>query len=385
VTSLSIVDLQNAIDGAIANVACNTIVLVGPGTRVGSLDIDLAPLQKHVIVASEDGPEATTIDATTAVGWAVHIHGAGTLGSRFTFGWHQANEVDELSPFDPASTNTAHARGWQGFGILWGKAEANIDHGASIVVEDTTTPIIGGVAHTLVELRGNYIHGNVEPFPFDGAGVALVETGEVDIVSNDISECGALRRGAGVGVLQDPDDRLENKITIAKNYIHDNVLESKTAGLATRGGGIYAGHFDVDVCTNYIFRNRAHQGAGVFLDFSEGTGLQFFYVEGNDVYLNGPIALDSAVQTAGAGIMVSTEFPGPPQDRWQLGLVRNRIYQNGEIDPPSDFVEYGGGLFVAVDFVDALGPFGSFQEPPFGQVIGKHRRNPRVDLEPKIE
>ncbi|MFN0060209.1 MAG: hypothetical protein ACKVX7_17260 [Planctomycetota bacterium] len=345
VSCCEVLGLQATIDQAIASVQ-DTVVLVEPGSY-GSLVIDLAGLQAHVIVASEGGPEVTQITGIGLVP-AVEIFGVPTGGSpRFTFGWHQADEIDALSPFDGGSS--AAVRGWQGFEVTSGLR--------GVVVHDN---ILG--VNPLVEIRGCYIHDNNGTSAIlEGANVFLFNCGHVDVISNDISDSQARDRGAGISIT---DPYRGSKITIAKNYIHDNVCTGEFSD--TQGGGIFASDIDTDICRNFIYRNEAVQGAGIFVSFTEGT--RTFYVEANDVRDNVPSEADPSQTYRGGGISIEAA-PGAFSSNWAFGLVRNRVFGNGKRVFSERIVAEGGGVFLNIDFADSLGPFGILGETTAGQLF----------------
>ncbi|MCA9728886.1 MAG: right-handed parallel beta-helix repeat-containing protein, partial [Candidatus Eisenbacteria bacterium] len=381
-------DIQCAVIDAI-DLGVDAIVLVAPGTYTGTLAIDVSnqwtsvpfscgavpscvpptpvSLSAHVIIAAYDfvadvpgSPEDTFLQGNG--GPAVCIFGStSSTSARLSFGWHQQ---DAKVPFTPAPTGF-DARGWRGFQITGGE-------GSNVHVAPGTE-IPGGL-----EIRGHWIHDNEVVATVEGGGIdidAPLNT-PVQIIFNDISDCTGSGYGGGIRGFN-----TVQKLTIARNYIHHNEAEPPSAAPLSLGGGIHVRNgatvpIEVDICKNFVYENSAVVGAGISLYYAGGLpagGDAVYYVEANDVYDNRPLP-GPAGYPRGGGIAVQPEvwpLPLPSDGRWQLGLVRNRIYGNGRTSDQLLRVVRGGGVYLEAAFEDGEGPFGLHSSSSSLELMGQ--------------
>lgn len=328
------------------------MVRVHPGTYTGELVLDVTGMTAEIIIASYGGPQYKTTwpyaepnGVTIGPGGGnppavVRIIGAATHSSAaLDFGWTRAIDVTDTPP--DYTTPEAYDRGWRGFEVV-------AVHQQCVRVQATGCPI---------RIRGNYLR--VEA-PSTGQGVVLTSAAlphhDLEVFVNEIAHCRANTSGAGIAA----DGFVEgstSRIRIINNYLHDNsvALASPTA----YGGGVFVRGRSAEICSNWIYDNRANSGAGVLYffqdDFKEADRLCF--IHGNTVRRNLPFDGNEDIG-GGIGVRGSTSAGQKPRGSWRLGVIRNIVHDNGWDETNGHVMFSGGGMAISVEFPDAsAGPF----------------------------
>jgi hypothetical protein len=282
--------IQQGIDAAIDG----DTVLVGPGTYYERINFR----GKAITVASEQGPEVTTIDGSRAgtVVTFLSREGRASVLSGFTIrnGFNSSRgagiHVGSSSPTIRGNTITGNA-GCSGVGIASFSSAPRIE--ANRVIANSTETCTGGWG------TGIYILG--------AAGASAAE-----IVGNDISGNTSIgsTSGGGLGLFG------AGAVRIERNVIARNVTLGQY-GCGWGGGIASANYTQATVIDNLIVGNRACFGGGVQWD---GT-------TGQNIWVNNTIADNDAMY-----------YPG----LYIFGYTFNDLYNNviTAASGPAVFCEY---------------------------------------------
>jgi len=250
-------------------------VLVAPGTYVENINF----LGKAITVTSEGGPEVTFVDGNDVEPVV-----------KFRSGERRDSVLSGLTLLNGRSTSATFGEGggiwvWGASPTITGNiiAKNRACSGAGIGVDLGSSPLIQ--RNTIINNRHDFCSGGGGGGIFVSPGAATPRPPPVEILDNVISGNDArFDRGGGI--------MTHGNTLIRGNLITDNF----TADHNCAGGGIYA-RSDVTIVHNVVARNRAHCGAGVYLD-STPVG----YVVAHNTIVDNDAPPRSGLPGVGSGI-----------------------------------------------------------------------------------
>ncbi len=289
-------DDSTTIQGAINGCADADTIIVRPGTYVENIDF----LGKAIVLMSEDGPNATTIDG--------NLSGSVVL---FTSGEGENTVLDGFTITN--GSGTLYDDRWYGGGIFCldssptiinNKVSNNqvIGRGAGISCRNSTPTISNN------EIRNNY--GGMF---LRGGGVYCENSSHATIINNTIQSNSA-NYGGGIA---------------CRNYSHPMISGNTIIGnQAGSGGGVYCENSSPTITDNFISGNQGElDGGGIFSNYA--TSATSPQITENQIINNRSIR--------GGGIRI---FGGGSS----LPLVTNNFITNNTANE-------GGGIYYSYYFV----------------------------------